>query len=160
MTDRYHLDIHSPRRLRPHMGRVIDFTACQEAKERADRELHGPVDCDPCNTKQWEANRRREALASGRVPPMYAAVVKVDQVYGGPQEGGWYHDVSEVLEVRRAYGFRSLLAVVRDLFSEYETCARGRSSVIGGSDVFVYLTHNEHQLEGLDNTREPWPTYE
>lgn len=100
--------------------------------------------------KQHETADRLAEIRQGKLPPMYAVAVRTTRHYGGPEEGGWYFDHTDVIDVRRAFTFRSLLATVRALQAEHDTDQRGRHSVLGNQgDVTIYLTRNEHQIEGL-----------
>lgn len=94
---------------------------------------------------------------------MYVSLYSVARFYGGPEEGGWWYDVSkferviavEDCEVKSVTLARALNESAREQRRE-EGRSQGRFSVMGGSDD-VYLsekTRGEH-----DTTREPTPHY-
>lgn len=129
--------------------------AVRDAYPRDDDRRWGPL-----GDKQLSVQKRRDAMAGGQVLPLFAVVVHTTRRYGGPEEGGWYEDFCEVIEVRRAWGFRSLLKAVRELRASHETDRYGMSSCAGnGSDTDIVLVRYERTIESLDNTRderEPW----
>lgn len=102
---------------------------------------------------------RRTALDLGEVPPVYAVACRTYRCFGGPEEGGWWYDHTDVVEVRRAWDFRGLLKAVRELREAHPTDQRDRYSVLGDSgDVTIYMTRHAHMIEGLQSTERP--TYE
>lgn len=109
------------------------------------------------NVKSDEMAVRLEMLqTSDKVPPLYAVAVRTTSHYGGPEEGGWWYDWTDILDVRRTFTFRGMLATVRALRAEHDTDQRGRGSVLGNrGDVTVYLTRHEHLIDGLQSTERP-----
>lgn len=101
--------------------------------------------------KRFESDLRRNDPSE----PIYVAVVETTRCYGGPEEGGWYYDWSDVKEVLPCNGFRDLLATVRDLRESYQTCQRGRHSVIGGADVTIYMMRHERLVDRLQSKEIP-----
>ncbi len=100
--------------------------------------------------RRHEEQERREHLAAGRVPPLYVAVTRTFRMYGGPEEGGWYYDRTDLEEVRRAYGWKGVLKLVRELRREHPTDRYGRGSVLGNSgDVVLYLSRTLEPIERL-----------
>ena len=146
------------RRETPKLRRLVDWSRAVTAREREQARVYGPPDITPPNANRYEARERLASLSSGFVPPLFAVVVETWLCRGGPEEGGWYYDRSVILEVRLAWGFRSLLAVVRELRAGHRTCRYGRTSCAGGSDVEIYLTRCEHKIASLEGPDEP-PEY-
>lgn len=89
---------------------------------------------------------RNATVATGKLDPFYIAAIGISRAYGGPEEGGWYYDVTQHLEVRQAYTWRQGLRHARELKELYPTCKRGRYSVIGGDDTYVISYHNIDRL--------------
>jgi hypothetical protein len=83
---------------------------------------------------------RRERIASvraGKVAPFYVAAIATGRRYGGPEEGGWWYDVTTIEAVRKAWDVSTGLKHARELREEHPTCPRGRHSVIGREDIEV-----------------------
>jgi len=104
---------------------------------------------------RFEADTRKNALADGENPPIYAGVVSIDRYYGGPEEGGWYYDWHQVEEILECQDFRHLLSTVRSLREQYPTCQRGRGSVIGGTDTVIYISRNKKLIENCQSEERP-----
>ncbi|HEY6020405.1 MAG TPA: hypothetical protein VIY48_10990 [Candidatus Paceibacterota bacterium] len=105
--------------------------------------------------KAFEADMRRNALADGEKPPIYAGVVSISRHYGGPEEGGWYYDWYQVEEILQCQDFRHLLSTVRSLRNDYPSCPRGRGSVIGGDDTVVYISRSKKLIEDMQSEERP-----
>jgi hypothetical protein len=111
---------------------------------------------EPCPTCE-AAWARSEALAKGRVLPFYVVCYAVDRRYGGPEEGGWYYDRLQILEVHKVYSFRGGLYAAHLLKEAHPTCRYGRGSVLGGDDVYVRCCYDESDLPAEFTER---PRYE
>lgn len=108
--------------------------------------------------KGAEMRARLERLKSdgATVSPVYAVATRTFRCYGGPEEGGWWYDWTDIEQVCQAYTFRGLLATVRRMREEHETDQRGRGSVLGNrGDVTIYLTRHAHLIDGLQSTERP-----
>lgn len=105
------------------------------------------------DVKSFEADMRN---SSEERPPVYVGVTETTRHYGGPEEGGWYYDWTEVVEIVKVEdSFRGLLGTVRALLESYPTCPRGRGSVIGGADVTIYMTRNVRLIDQLQSPGRP-----
>jgi hypothetical protein len=101
--------------------------------------------------KLFEMSRRKLDLTQ----PIYVGVVSTTRHYGGPEEGGWWYDWTQVEEILETVSFRSLLWWVRELRNNWPTCSRGRGSVIGGADVTIYMARDKRLIERLQSTEIP-----
>jgi hypothetical protein len=97
-------------------------------------------------------DRRQKALKEGRVLPYYIVASGISRHYGGPEEGGWWYDWTEILGVRRAFTLEEGLRAVRALREEYPQPRYGRHSCAnrGEPDTHITLCYGE------DDPR--WPT--
>ena len=95
---------------------------------------------------------RQRALKEGRVRPFYLVVEGTSRHYGGPEEGGWWYDWHEVLEVRRAFTLEEGLRQARALRESYPQPRYNRYSCAnrGEPDTRIRLCYGE------DDPR--WPT--
>ena len=87
--------------------------------------------------------------------PRYVNVYAVSRAYGGPEEGGWYFDIGEVVASHPVRGERQeaiLLAAMTELYGHLGKKDRnggmGRFSVMGGSDYVICVE---------DEKAEPFP---
>ena len=103
------------------------------------------------DVKRFEADLRRNDPSQ----PIYVAVIETTRHCGGPEEGGWYYDWNQVVEVCECDSFRNLLSTVRALRESYPTCQRGRYSVIGGADVTIYMSRSEKLIDSLQSKETP-----
>ena len=76
---------------------------------------------------------RRERKIRG----MIVAVIKTTRVYGGPEEGGWWHDYRECVESHQVYGWTHAMATVRRMRDEYPVPRFDRYSCAGDADLDV-----------------------
>lgn len=97
-------------------------------------------------------DRRQRDLAAGKVRPFYIVVEGTSRHYGGPEEGGWWYDWHEVLEVRKAFTFEQGLRQARALKEEYPQPRYNRYSCAnrGEADTRIVFCYGE------DDPR--WPT--
>jgi len=88
---------------------------------------------------------RKAALKDGRVRPFYLVVEGTSRHYGGPEEGGWWYDWHEVLEVRRAFTLEEGLRQMRDLRDSYPQPRYNRYSCAnrGEPDTRIVLCYGE-----------------
>lgn len=84
---------------------------------------HGEV-CEICDARE----ARRAAAKAGRMLPYYIIAEGISRHYGGHEEGGWWYDRCQILEVRKAYTFRQGLAHARELREMYPQPRYGRGS--------------------------------
>jgi len=103
------------------------------------------------------AQMRRDARAKGRVQPILIVVLGITRPYGGPEEGGWWWDRREILEVRKAWSFRTAREAIRELRDDYPKPRYPRGSVLGGQDIFILTCMHEGEFPSEVLTR---PTYE
>lgn len=85
----------------------------QQGAQRCSLRVNGI--CQVCDLY----DSRKRALKEGRVRPFYLVVEGISRHYGGPEEGGWWYDWREVLEVRRAFTLSEGLRQMRQLREEY-----------------------------------------
>ena len=108
---------------------------------------------EPHVIKRRDTDERRVALAQGKCPPIYAVAVRTTRHCGGPEEGGWFYDWSDIEEVRRAFTFRELLRSVRALQEAFPSSRYGRHSCADTTgDVVIYIMRSEELIEGLQST--------
>lgn len=111
---------------------------------------------EPHVIKRHETDERLAALAQGKCPPIYAVAVRTTRHYGGPEEGGWFYDWSDIEEVRRAFTFRELLRAVRALRDNHPSSRYGRHSCADTTgDVVIYMMRSEDLIESLQSTQRP-----
>jgi hypothetical protein len=132
---------------RPHVIRLVD---CERARERT-----GDENLSREQVVRMERIERIAATRAGRCRPLFVVVVRIDRCYGGPEEGGWWYDWRSIEEVRRAWGFPTLRAAVRELRHAYTTCGPNRFSVIGSADYELFVTPHEGQIESLQSRERP-----
>lgn len=63
--------------------------------------------------------KRKAAVAQGKMLPFLIVVTATSRHYGGPEEGGWWYNRTTVEEVRRAFTFEQGLRHARELKDEY-----------------------------------------
>lgn len=86
---------------------------------------------------------------------VYVNVYKVTRKYGGPEEGGWWYNDFECLEVYPVRNKNSDI-IKKEMEEEYASIKHGNIySVLGGADLAVYIEFEPKQYE----TREK-PHYE
>lgn len=97
----------------------------------------------------------------GRVPdyvpevrPKYIGAYEVYQVYGGPEEGGWWYTHSIHISSMMLRHDDDILTVARALWNEYENKDDGRevTSVLADNAVFVYFENTPGEWH--DNERQ------
>lgn len=111
-------------------------------------ELRENGQCKVCD--MYDARQR--GLKEGRVQPFYMVVEGTSRHYGGPEEGGWWYDWHEVLEVRQAFTLAGALKQMRELRDNYPQPRYNRYSCAnrGEADTRIVLCYGE------DDPR--WPT--
>lgn len=105
--------------------------------------------------KSFESDMRRRDLKEGAELPVYVGVVSVTRHYGGPEEGGWYYDWHQVEDIATCYSFLDTLRAVKSFRRVYPTCSRGRGSVIGGADTFIYMSRSIKLIENCQTKERP-----
>lgn len=103
------------------------------------REYYEEDTCRACTKAEQRIARNALVKTVGKVRPFYILGIRIHLVYGGPEEGGWWADCTEICEVRKAYDWRDGLKFARELKKEFRPDPRGRSSVIGGPDGYVIV---------------------
>lgn len=112
--------------------------------------------CFPCKKREAREWRNHQVNNLFIVVPFYVAAIGISRHYGGPEEGGWWYDVTDVIEARRAWTWRDGLRHARELRANHPTCPRGRGSVIGGEDVYIQTFRDPSEFP----EPEPKPRYE
>lgn len=117
-----------------------------------------PEEPEPC---YWceAANARRRAVAEGRLPPFYVLATGCSRHYGGPEEGGWWYDHVEILEVRMAFTWKRGLKHARELRDKYPQPRYGIGSCAnrGEPEVSIRTYYDESQFPEATHGR---PRYE
>lgn len=90
--------------------------------------------------------------------PVFVAVVSVSRHYGGPEEGGWWYDWSEIESVRAFHNPRRARRIARRIEREEARYAprHNRFSVLGGADVEVRRTRDREALESWQSRSRPF----
>ena len=94
---------------------------------------------------------------SGKNSLILCAVVEHVRVYGGSEEGGWWRNISQVVEVKQVFRWQRATSVLRDFKKGY-ICSRFGIYSCGNQGQPDYTFHcvsSDEELEGLDNSREP-----
>lgn len=114
--------------------------------------------CAVCD--MYEA--RKEAVAKGKMLPFLIVVTGTSRHYGGPEEGGWWYDRDEVLEVRRAFTFEQGLRHARELREEYPAPRYNRFSCAnrGEPDVHIRCVYGENDPRFPQDSPPGRPRYE
>lgn len=91
-------------------------------------------------------DKRKADLAAGRVQPFYIVAYGISRHYGGPEEGGWWYDWTDVHEVRRAFTLAEGLRHARDLKDKYPQPRFNRGSCAnrGEDDEYFVLCYGEN----------------
>lgn len=97
---------------------------------------------------------RRAKLDAGKCEPFYIVAYGVSRLYGGPEEGGWWYDWTDVHEVRRVYTLQGALRAARELREAYPPPRFDRFSMAGGEDQYVRAFYSEAQFPE-QSTRRP-----
>ncbi len=97
-------------------------------------------------------DKRQTDMSEGKVRPFYLVVSSTSRHYGGPEEGGWWYDRTEVVEVRKAFTLEQGLFHARKLRENYPQPKYNRFSMAnrGEGDTRIHLCYGE------DDPR--WPT--
>lgn len=100
---------------------------------------------------------RLEKIKNNQSQPFYIVVYGISRHYGGPEEGGWYWDRIEALEVQKIWTISKALKIIRKLKEDYyPTSKYNRYSVLGnGQDIEISLIPN---LDFVHEVlyKEPW----
>lgn len=86
---------------------------------------------------------RKTAVDAGRCPCFLVVAVTIARCYGGPEEGGWWYDRTDVVDVRRAFTMKGGLVAARALRAEWPQPRYSRGSVLGGADVYIRTFYGE-----------------
>lgn len=137
-----------------------------KAAERHDEYLEDMVRDDRDNDIEFRGGL--SLSPSKRFATLFVSVVELDQGYGGPEEGGWYYDVSIVHEVHMVRVWfspdgkpelrddeREFVATLENnLLEKYEFGTRHRySAAPSGEDYVVSVTWNMPEDEPLKRPR-------
>lgn len=85
----------------------------------------------------------------------YIAEFGVSRHYGGPEEGGWWYDWYELVNVRIFKNKRAARRTHRRLMRKAIKPKYNRYSVLGGTDTLFYRTSNRQEIIDLISTRRP-----
>lgn len=69
---------------------------------------------------------------------MYVNVYAVDRAYGGPEEGGWWYDVGEILESYGPLHEHAAYVLAERLKQDYPNTGAS-NNVLGGDDYRVWI---------------------
>ncbi|AIW03169.1 hypothetical protein CPT_Mater234 [Bacillus phage Mater] len=104
-----------------------------------DAMLDREVTCSACNNSGWQPVEDNKIV--------YVNVYLVERCYGGPEEGGWYYNHYECIEVFpvRNIAADTMLSVLED---EHAHKSWGNIySVLGGEEVHVMIEAEPKQSE-------------
>lgn len=73
--------------------------------------------------------------------PFYVSVVLHDKAYGGAEEGGWYYDTYDPIEVRRVSNQGELEFAVNDLQTDEDYDNEGRPPITSVTSRGIYEIH-------------------
>lgn len=80
---------------------------------------------------------RQERSKNGKVLPIYVVAEGISRACGGPEEGGWWYDVTEILEVRKCWDWKTAKQHAKELKELYPPPRYSRGSVLGGQDIYI-----------------------
>lgn len=88
---------------------------------------------------------RKASLKEGIVLPFYIIVQGISRHYGGSEEGSWYYNNYNVLEVNKAFTFKQGLKLARKLKQNYPQPKYNRYSCAnrGEQDIRIIFCYNE-----------------
>jgi len=69
---------------------------------------------------------------------LYVNVYDITRVYGGPEEGGWWYDMGELIESHEASSDEEAREVQARLLEDFPNTGK-RYSVLGGDDYDVKI---------------------
>lgn len=120
-------------------------------------ELRDNAECLVCDMY----DKRQADLKDGCVRPFYLVVEGTSRRYGGPEEGGWWYDWHEVLEVRRAFTLEQGLRHARELKDNYPQPKYNRFSAAnrGEDDTRIVFCYGESDPRWPNENHER-PRYE
>lgn len=111
---------------------------CQEFIQSNDRyylEMHHDATCRVCDA--YEARQRD--MSSGKQPAFFIVAYGVSRHFGGREEGGWWYDNVNVIEVRKAFTLRDGLRHAHELKAEYEQPRYNRFSAANRGEPDIYI---------------------
>ena len=82
-----------------------------------------PVDedepiCSRCLRKKKRFARIERNKETGSLEPFFIVVIGTSRIYGGPEEGGWWDNRSEIIDVAQVYGPRHGIRVAKKFREE------------------------------------------
>ena len=132
-------------------GRIEGWATCKAMQEIAwsypsgSEEWHAAMRRFQDATDQWEQSSGSEWRYV-----MYVNLVEIDQGYGGPQEGGWYYDITTpvatipVIDAGSAIkAIELLITFAKDQYGD----ERPRYSAAGGKDASIYFDDSPAKSE-------------
>jgi hypothetical protein len=101
--------------------------------------------------------RKQDRGDKGRVLPIYVAVQEVTRHYGGPEEGGWWYNWTETVDVYQAWNARDALAMLRELKDEYQDPRYGIYSCAnrGEGEYHFVIAHDPSFWTEHESTKRP-----
>jgi hypothetical protein len=114
--------------------------------------------CDVCDA----FDRRKADVSGGKQPSFLVVAYGVSRHYGGHEEGGWWYDRTEVIDVRKAHTLAGGLRHARDLRGEYPPPRFNRYSAAnhGAPDVYVRCVYSEADRRMPEDSPLGRPRYE
>jgi len=103
-----------------------------------------------------ERTQRRNALSENSILPLYIVTLGISRNYGGPEEGGWWYDWTDVEDVKRVWGWQAARNAIRKLKEDYPNSRYGRGSVLGGVDFEIRLSSDPEEIEDWQSTERPY----
>lgn len=106
--------------------------------------------------RRIERKYRHNQMGDGAVLPIYVVVLGISRHYGGPEEGGWWYDWTDVEEVRRVWDWKTARKVIQQLKEDYPDPQYDRGSVLGGTDIEICLTTDVEEIDTWQSTERPY----
>lgn len=85
----------------------------------------------------------------------YVAVSHMDRRFGGPEEGGWWYDWREVVDVRKVFGTEGVIRILEKIGEEYPIPRYSRGSVLGNAGDYEFTVCTTHEEIPEDTKRRP-----
>ena len=88
--------------------------------------------------------------------PFVVGVIGTSRHYGGPEEGGWWYDWTDVLDFEPCHCWQEGLEVARRYREDHPTQKPDRFSVIGNDqDTQIVFRRSVAEIESFQSTERP-----
>ena len=91
------------------------------------------------------------------IKPFYVVAYGISRHYGGPEEGGWWYDWHEVLEVHRVFDFQQGIRAAHKLKENHGAPKYNRFSAAnrGEQDVVISVHRDSSEWDWIEEQRVP-----